>query len=267
MILRNAVLTCFVILALIAIFLTASLSGVTQNLPTYKPTGAEANLVGTISFTGVPHNPRRIDVSADPICATVNPESTQVRTAEELEISIPTEDVVVTDGKLANVFVYAQTGDPLDAYSFDVPFTEVTLEHKGCQYQPRVLGLQTRQVLKIVNSDPTTHNTHPIPKNNPEWNRTQPLGDNPIEYKFALAELLIPMKDNQHPWEKAYIGVLSHPFFAVSGRDGSYKIAGLPPGQYTFAAWHEKYGEQTVTVSVGSKEQQTLDFTFKAPDK
>ena len=245
---------CILLATLITIFVMVPLNSATsQNKPTYRATGDEANLVGTISFAGVPPKPKQIDVSPDPVCEIVNPEA-------------PTEDVVVTDGKLANVVVYARSGDSLSTYSFEGPSTEVILEHKGCQYVPRVLGMLPQQTLKILNSDPTTHNTHPTPKNNREWNQSQPPGAEPIEQRFPLPELFIPIWDNQHPWQKAYVGVFSHPFFSVSVTDGSYKITGLPPGQYTIVAWHEKYGEQTVDVSIGRKEQRTLDFTFKAPD-
>jgi len=248
---RNAY-PIIVLTTLITILSTVYLKSATgQNKPIYKPTGEEASLVGTISFAGVPPEPRQIDMSADPICETVNPESA----------TLPTEDVIVTDGKLANVFIYVRAADPLDAYSFDAPSTEVTLEHKGCRYVPHMLGLQTEQTLKILNSDPTTHNTHPTPKNNREWNQSQMPGA-VIEQRFASPELFIPIRDNQHPWERAYVGVFSHPFFAVSNKDGGYRIAGLPPGQYTIVAWHEKYGEQKIDISVGSREQRTLDFTF-----
>lgn len=240
---------------LLTTFFALSLNSATNlDKPTYKVTGEEANLLGTISFAGVAPQPKRIDMSPDPICETVNPESA-------------TEDVMVTDGKLANVFVYIRAGGTLDAYRFDPPSAEVTLEHKGCQYVPRVLGMQIEQTLNILNSDPTTHNTHPLPKENRESNQSQPPGAIAIEHRFVRPELFIPIRDNQHPWEKAYVGVLSHPFFAVSNKDGSYKIAGLPPGQYTIVAWHEKFGEQTAEVTVGSRDQKTLDFIFKTSDK
>jgi hypothetical protein len=223
-----------------------------QDKPTYKTTGSEATLVGTISFVGTPPKPLRIDTSADPICETVNPD--------------PTSDwVVVNNQKLANVVVYVR-GESLNAYSFDAPSPDVTLEHRGCRYLPHVLGMLTQQTLKIVNSDPTTHNTHPIPKLNREWNQSQPPGASPLEQRFSSPELFIPIKDNQHPWEKAYVGVFSHPFFSVSSPDGSYKISGLPPGQYTVVAWHEKLGEQTIDIFLAGSEQRNLDFTFKASD-
>jgi len=96
--------------------------------------------------------------------------------------------------------------------------------------------MQTQQTLKIVNSDPATHNDHPTPKNNLEWNQSQPPGAAALEQRFGWPELFIPIKDNQHPWGKAYAAVFSHPFFSVSDKDGSYKISGLPPGQYSVVA-------------------------------
>jgi len=223
-----------------------------QDKPTYKTTGSEGTIVGTISFVGTPPEPLHIDTSADPICENVNPD--------------PTSDwVVVNNQKLANVFVYVR-GESLNAYSFEATSAEVTLEHRGCRYVPHVLGVQTNQTLKILNNDPTTQNTHAMPKNNPDWNQSQVPAGAALELRFRSPELFVPMRDNQHPWEKAYVGVFSHPFFSVSSTDGSYKISGLPPGQYTVVAWHEKLGQQTVDLFLAGREQKNLDFTFKASD-
>jgi hypothetical protein len=249
--LRNS-FTIGILLAAGILIGSSLITATNQEKPLYKATGTEATIVGTISFEGIPPKPLRIDTSADPVCETVNPEAT-------------TDWVVVKDHKLANVVVYLQS-ESLNLYSFDVPSAEVTLEHKGCRYLPHVLGMQTQQTLKVLNSDPTTHNTHPTPKNNREWNQSQPPGAAALEQRFAWPELFIPIKDNQHPWEKAYVGVFSHPFFAVSSADGTFRISGAPPGQYTVVAWHERLGEQTVDVFLAGSEQKTLDFTFKASD-
>jgi hypothetical protein len=220
-----------------------------QDKPMYKPTGGEATLVGTISFVGKPPEPFRIDTSADPVCEKFDP--------------LMTDWVIVKNHKLANVVIYIR-GEFLNSYSFEAPSPEVTLEHKGCRYLPHVLGMQTQQTLKIVNSDATTHNTHPRPKNNREWNQSQPPGVVALEQRFAWPELFIPFRDNQHPWENAYVGVFSHPFFSVSAINGSYKLSGIPPGHYTVVAWHEKLGEQMVDLFLAGCEQRNLDFTFKA---
>lgn len=223
----------------------------TQQKPIYKTTGSEGTIIGTIAFAGKPEKPWRIDTSTDPVCTSLSPYLT-------------TDWVVVKNHKLANVFVYVR-GENLNLYSFEPSSPTVVLEHKGCRFKPHVFGMQTQQTLRVLNDDNTTHNTHPTPKTNREWNQSQPAGA-VIEQRFAWPELFIPIKDNQHPWEKAYVGVLSHPFFAVSATDGTYKISGVPPGQYTVVAWHEKLGEQTVDVFVAGSEQKTLDFTFRASD-
>ena len=224
-----------------------------QGKVTYQRTGSEGTITGKISFIGEPPQPKRIDGSADPQCEAGN--------AEELF----TQDVIVKAGKLSNAFVYIQSGEALDWYAFEAPATAVLLAHHGCQFAPRVIGMQTQQTIKIANEDATTHNTHFMPKNNPDWNQSQPEGADPLVHKFAAPDVLIPVKCNQHPWEKAYVAVLSHPFFAISSRNGSYEISGLPPGQYTVVAWHERFGEQRSEVSIGAKEKKNLDFSFKQP--
>ena len=223
-----------------------------QGKLTYQPTGSEGRITGKVSFAGQIPQRRLIDTSADPVCHDANPE-------------LYTEDVIITAGKLANVFVYV-SGDMLELYVFDAPKSDVVLAHRGCQLVPHVLGMQLSQTLKVANEDSTTHNTHFLPKANKDWNQSQPGNSPPVETKFETAEVLIPVKDNQHPWQKAYVSVLSHPFFAVSARNGSYQISGLPPGQYTVVAWHERFGEQRTEISVGVSEQKNLDFTFKQPE-
>jgi hypothetical protein len=116
--------------------------------------------------------------------------------------------------------------------------------------------------------DPTTHNIHPMPKDNREWNMSQAPGAAPIEQKFARPEIMVPVKCNQHPWMRAWIGVTANPFFAVSGTDGTFTIKGLPPGDYTIEAWTVIGGgagqTQDQTVTVGPKETKNVDFNFKA---
>jgi len=224
---------------------------------TYKITGNEGTVTGVVAFNGTPPAPKKIDASADPVCGQQNP-------------NLSTEDTVVKDGKLANAFVYIKDGTTADgkkitALNFATPTDEVTLNQKGCHYVPHVLGVQTNQKLKIVNSDPTQHNIHPTPKVNQEWNQTQPNGAAPIEKSFARAEILIPVKCNQHPWMKSYIGVLKHPFFAVSAEDGSFTIKGVPPGSYTVVAWREGGAsgtEKTMQVTVAAKGSAKADFAF-----
>jgi len=219
--------------------------------------GAKGTVAGVIAYNGTPPAPKKIDTSADPVCGQKNP-------------NLSTEETVVKDGKLANTFVYIKDGTATDGtkigdYTWPTPSSAVTLDQNGCHYRPHVLGIMTNQKLTITNSDPTQHNIHPQPKNNPEWNQTQPNGAPPIEKTFARSEILIPVKCNQHPWMKAYIGVLKHPFFAVSGEDGTFTIAGVPAGTYTVAAWHEGGAagtEKTMQVTVPANGSGKADFAF-----
>jgi hypothetical protein len=115
-----------------------------------------------------------------------------------------------------------------------------------------------------VNSDQTTHNIHPIPKDNREWNESQPPGAAPIEKSFTREEIAIPVKCNVHPWMKAYMAVLPNPYFQVTDKDGKFDLKNLPPGTYTLTAWHELYGTSDQTVTIGPKETKAVTFTFKA---
>ena len=171
------------------------------------------------------------------------------------------ETIVADDGKLANVFVYVKEG--LGDRTFDVPKDSVTIDQKGCQYHPHVLGVMTGQNIEIRNDDETTHNIHPTPKDNREWNESQPPKAAPIEKNFAREEIMLPVKCNQHPWMKMYVNVVKTPFFAVTGADGKYEIKGLPPGDYTLAFVQEKLGEQTQKVTLAAKDSKTVDQGFK----
>src|SRR5712691_175030 len=141
------------------------------------------------------------------------------------------ENVVASGGHLANVFVYVKEG--LGGRTFDVP------------------------------SDPTTHNIHPTPKDNREWNESQPPQAAPLVKNFAREEIMLPVKCNQHPWMRMFLNVTKSPFYAVTGPDGKFEIKGLPPGDYTLAFVHEKLGEQTMKVTLAAKDSKTVDATFK----
>jgi plastocyanin len=218
--------------------------------PKYASKGDEGTITGKVSYDGAVPTLKKIDMSGDANCAGAAGDKTA-------------DDLLVADGKLANVFVYLK-GGPVDRNSFDTPSEPVVLDQHGCRYSPRVMGIQVNQTFKVTNSDNTTHNIHPSPKTNPEWNKMQAQGAPAIEDRFKRAETLIPVKCNQHPWMKANIGVLGHPYFAVTAKDGSYTIKNVPVGSYTLVFWHETKGEQTQQVTIAAKESKTQDITYKA---
>ena len=217
--------------------------------------GGSGTISGVISFEGTPPAPKKIDTAADPVCGQKNP-------------NLMTDDTVVKDGKLANVFVYVKDGSvdggkKLADYTFEVPSAPLKLDQNGCHYVPHVMGVMVNQKIQITNSDATQHNIHWTPKNNPEWNQSQPNGAPPIEKTFGRSEILVPVKCNQHPWMRSYIGVLKHPLFAVSGENGTYEIKGLPPGTYTVVAWREGgAAEKTMDVTVSASTPGKADFSF-----
>jgi len=223
----------------------------TTAAPTPIDQATVATITGKITFQGEKPKLQKIMMDQDPVC--VQKHSSAV-TAED--------GMVNSDGTLPNVFVYVKAG--AEKYTFATPSDAVTLDQDGCMYKPHVLGIMVGQTLKVVSSDATTHNIHPQPKDNREWNMSQAPGAAPIEQKFAREEIMVPVKCNQHPWMKAYIGVLKNPFFAVTGSDGTFTIKGLPPGDYTIGAWTASFGTQEQKVTVGAKETKTADFTFKA---
>lgn len=194
-------------------------------------------------------SPKRINMSADPYCDQQHPGGAVTETISEND-----------NGTLQWVFVYIKSGLP-DA-KFAVPSEPVVLNQHGCQYSPHVFGVQTDQPLQIVNSDSTLHNVHARPKKNPEFNMAQPMQGMKSSQSFPNPEIMVPVKCDVHPWMASYIGVLAHPYFAVTGEDGSFEIDDVPPGTYTVEAWHEKLGTKTMEVTVEPKGEATAEFSY-----
>jgi plastocyanin len=161
---------------------------------------------------------------------------------------------------LASAFVYIEKG--LEGKAFAPPQTPQIIDQKGCWFRPHVLGVQSGQSLEIVNSDPVTHNIHPMPQLNREWNHSQGAGDPPMNHKFTKAEVMVPVKCNIHSWMHAYVGVLDSPYFAVTGEDGAFTIPNLPPGNYTLAVWTQTLGTQEKKIIVMPKGNTQADFAF-----
>jgi len=213
-----------------------------------EPLGT-ASISGSVAFTG--EAPARKRVRQDPECDELNPEPVQ------------TEAVIVNEnGSLRNVFVYVKEG--LEGHSFPVPSEPVIFDQRGCMYAPHVFGIQTGQTLKILNSDPLLHNIHALPEKNRGFNFGMPKKGDERERIFKTQEVMFKIKCDVHPWMGAWAGVLDHPYFAVTGDDGTFSIDGLPAGEYVVEAWHEKFGTQTLTVTVGDGEAVTGEFSFAA---
>jgi len=209
-----------------------------------------ATVTGKVAFTGDKPSLRTLDMSATPYCTKAHPTPQK------------SEEVVLNDnGTLKNVFVWIKSGLPDKEWA--VPTTAVSLDQNGCMYKPHVIGVMAGQNIEIKNSDQTDHNIHPQPQTNQDWNQSQAPGTPAMTKSFPRQEVMIAVKCNIHPWMRSYIGVVSHPFFAVTGDDGTFTIKGLPPGTYTIESWQEKYGPQDQQITVGAKESKTVDFSYK----
>jgi hypothetical protein len=174
-----------------------------------------------------------------------------------------TEDVIAKDGKLANVFVYIKSG--FEGWIVPPAGDEkVVLSQIGCMYRPRVIGLRVGQKLAVHNGDPATHNVHSRPERNDGFNQTQSPSSADIEWVPTKSELAIPFACDVHPWMKAWVFVRDHPWYAVTGEDGAFSIDGVPPGEYTIEAWHEKYGKKTGKLTLDASRKAEIFLAFAA---
>jgi hypothetical protein len=210
-----------------------------------------ATISGQVSLDGTAPESQVIRLDGDPKCVTL-------AAGEERR----TEYIVSGEGRsLQNVFVYVKDGLPPSLYP--VPSTPVVLDQQKCRYVPRVLGIQVGQELVIRNSDPLLHNVHAEGMINAAFDVGTPIQGMEAKRTFATREVMVPVKCNVHSWMNAYIGVLEHPYYAVTDARGRFSIAQLPPGTYTIEIWHEKLGTQTQQITVAAKDSKELAFTYK----
>jgi hypothetical protein len=191
-----------------------------------------------------------------PYCASCHPNGAKADT------------LILGDGQtMANVLVYVKSG--LGKRKFDLPKSTEVLDQVGCLYTPHVVAIRANQTLVVRNSDNTMHNINGSPKLNTPFNYGQSGAGVENAVKFTVPENFVPIQCNVHPWMKAYVHVLPHPFFQLTGKDGAYSITGLPPGEYEVHALHEKFiGAPLVTVvKVEAKGKVTQNFEFKGGEK
>ncbi|WP_419937557.1 carboxypeptidase regulatory-like domain-containing protein [Candidatus Palauibacter sp.] len=202
---------------------------------------------GTANFGGMVPTMEAIDMSAEADCAA----------GYGADGPMP-QNVLVSDGGLANVFVYLSEG----VSGAPASSGAAMLDQVNCRYTPHVLGVQSGQDIEITNSDNLLHNINATPTENRGFNISQPRAGITSTQRFAVSEVMVPVRCDVHGWMQAYIGVVDHPYFAVTGADGSYSIANVPAGDYTMTAWHEEFGTMTasVTVTAGGTAAASFDY-------
>lgn len=205
---------------------------------------------GRVRFEGAVPEMRDLSVKGNPECSVHHAGGT-----------IAQEELIVKDGNLKNAFVYVKSG--LEPYAFPTPTEPVTLDNRLCMYVPHVTGAQVNQPINVLNSDATLHNVHAMAQKNKGWNLGLPFQGLKQVKRFAEAEVMVKFKCDVHPWMSGYLGVLPHPYFKVTGEDGTFELKDLPPGTYEVEVWHEKLGTQSQSITIGPREAKTSDFVFK----
>ena len=214
---------------------------------------AASTVTGTVTYAGKVPNLRPITMDADPACA------------KKHSGPVPNEALVLGKGNtMGNILVWVSKGLPAGK-SWPAPKTPVTLDQKGCQYVPHVMGIMVGQPYRILNSDGILHNVHTLPKINKSFNRGMPATLKEVTTTFEKPEEVFHIKCDVHPWMSAYIAVFTHPFFSSTGEDGKFTISGLDPGTYEITAWHEKLGTRTASVTVGASDTKTQNLEFTVP--
>ena len=209
------------------------------------------SISGTIVFRGTRPARQIISMESDEGC-------------QQAHAGKPVYEEAVLTGKtggLADAFVYIQAG--LDDKKFEPAKEAVTIDQHGCMFLPRVIGIRAGQTLDLKNNDPVSHNIHPMPVNNREWNEQQSPGTPDLAHRFARPEVMIPVKCNIHSWMHAWIGVVDHPYFAVTGSDGGFQWKSVPPGDYTIAIWHPKLGEQKQQVHLAASVNAVVPWIWR----
>lgn len=206
---------------------------------------------GTVHLSGKAPARVKIDMSQDPVCSMMGGDNFS-------------EQYVVKDGGLANVFVYVKSGPAAAMSAVAGSTAPVVLDQVGCKYVPHVVGVVRGGSVEFRNSDGTMHNIHTMPTvaGNAPVNVSQGAQGAPDTQRFDAPELMMPVRCNNHPWMNAFINVSATPFFAVTDAEGKFEIKGLPAGTYTLGAVHEKLGEQTMTVTVKAQETGKAEFTY-----
>lgn len=176
------------------------------------------------------------------------------------------EDFLVSpkNGGVQNVIVAVE----------DVPVEKIppliaktlVLDNKSCRFVPHASVLTLGSRIEALNSDSVLHTVHLYGA--VEANIALPLRGARIGRTVTRSGMIV-VKCDVHGWMQAFIRVDAHPFHAVSGADGAFRIDSIPAGSYRLGAWHEKLGrlEKMIRVEEGKTERLELEYTLEVPQK
>ena len=244
---------CTLALSLIACGNTATQTSAPPATATLPEAHIDPATAGTISgrilFSGPTPAMPVIDMSSNPLCE------------REHKAPVHAQTIVVNPNRtLRYAFIWIKDGLPKAHWT--PPAESVKLTQSGCTYDPHVIGIMAGQTLEIVNDDPVNHNIHAEAQTNAPWNIAEAPKAEHMFRKFAAEEVLVPISCSVHPWMRSFVGVSPHPFYAVSGDDGTFRLTGVPPGTYTIEVVQEKLGRKQGTVTLSASGAATIDFTY-----
>jgi hypothetical protein len=215
-------------------------------IPTPLDRAQTGTLTGTVGFQGEPPAMPPLRITSE--CAA------------EHEGAVTKGDVLVKDGRVQNAFVWIKDG--LGDRVFATPATPITIDQTGCFYVPHVAGVQTCQEVVFLNSDPFMHNVHGAPADSPGWNFSMSIKGGKRTIRIPHPEVMVSVRCDVHPWMQVYLGVVDHPYFRVTGPDGTFRLADVPAGDYVVGAWHERFGTREARVTLAAGETKDLAFSF-----
>ncbi len=208
------------------------------------------NISGTVNFSGTPPESKKVKMGGNPECAFHN--------------ITDAGDVLINNGKVQNAFVYIKEGLRSEEL-FAIPTEPVVIKNYRCLYEPRVVGVQAGQPVQLLNSDPTLHNIHAVTKINKAFNVGLPMAGSKAVKKFDQPEVMVSMKCDLHSWMQGWVGVVNHPYFAITDSEGYFELKNVPRGNYIIEVWHERLGTFTQSVEVAdSPADLTLNFPIPA---
>jgi hypothetical protein len=207
---------------------------------------------GVVHLAAQPPRNRPIRMMADPACAQIH---SGKQVIQETVLRAP-------DGGLANVFLHLRGAFPQSG----APAAPITIDQRGCLYIPRVQGARVGQVLQVKNHDETLHNIRSHSTVNP-FNVSQPKAGMTFNFRLRSDDVMLHVRCDVHSWMTGYVGVVTHPFFAVTNARGAFTVPNVPPGKHTIQAWHEAYGPLTREVNVAAGATTKVSFEYRGDEK
>ena len=213
------------------------------------PPVSRGSVRGRVTLMGsVPENDA-LRMAADPMC----------KNASGGQRVLDDAVVVAPDGGLANVVVEVVGDFP----AAPVPADPVSVDQRGCVYRPRVVAIRAGQPLQVRNSDNGLHNVHGASTDRDSFNVSQPLSGM-INTFHPRDPGILRLKCDVHTWMVAFVGVVNHPYFAVTSTDGAFTLRDVPTGTYTLRAWHERFGTTESQLRVEADHDTAVEMKYDA---